>query len=413
MCSSALRDLARAARARSHAKVIAVTGSVGKTSTKEALLLALAADGETHASAASYNNHWGVPLSLARCPANAKYAVFEIGMNHAGEITPLTKLVRPHVAIVTTIAPVHLEYFGSLKKIADAKAEIFLGLELGGVAVLNRDNRQFMQLAKAAAAAGAARIVSFGDQPRPTRGCCAIRCRRKARPSRRASWASRSPTSSARRASIWCSIRSPCWPPLALVGADLALAALALNNLKPAAGRGVRASLRVPGGSALSDRRELQRQPGLDGGRHRAARPGPGRRPRPPHCRPGRHAGTGRQGPALHRGLGRADRSGRHRPGVLQRALMHALWEALPSGRRGGYAETAAALEPAVLAAIRAGDAVMVKGSLGSKMGPIVKALERQFARPAALEQAPAQALDRRSRAGMKERQDFARCFIG
>jgi UDP-N-acetylmuramoyl-tripeptide--D-alanyl-D-alanine ligase len=105
----ALRDLARAARLRSQAKVIAVTGSVGKTGTKEALRLALAGDGETHVSAASYNNHWGVPLSLARCPQAAKYAVFEIGMNHAGEITPLTKLVRPHVAIITAIEPVHLE----------------------------------------------------------------------------------------------------------------------------------------------------------------------------------------------------------------------------------------------------------------------------------------------------------------
>src|ERR1700754_702165 len=146
----ALRDLAAAARARSHAKIVAVTGSVGKTSTKEALRLALSADGETHASAASYNNHLGVPLSLARCPQSAKYAVFEIGMNHAGEITPLTKLVRPHVAIITTIEAVHLEYFGSLEKIADAKAEIFDGIEPGGAAVLNRDNAQFAHLAAAA-----------------------------------------------------------------------------------------------------------------------------------------------------------------------------------------------------------------------------------------------------------------------
>src|SRR5581483_4004983 len=145
-----LRALARAARERTQAKVIAVTGSVGKTGTKEALRLALSEDGATHASAASYNNHWGVPLSLARCPAEVKYAVFEIGMNHAGEITPLTKLVRPHVALITTIAPVHLEYFGSLEKIADAKAEIFLGLKQGGAAVLNRDNPQHERLAAAA-----------------------------------------------------------------------------------------------------------------------------------------------------------------------------------------------------------------------------------------------------------------------
>ncbi len=141
----ALRDLACAARARSQAKIVAVTGSVGKTSTKEALRLALSADGETHASAASYNNHWGVPLSLASMPASARYAVFEIGMNHAGEITPLTQMVRPHVAVVTTIEPVHLEYFGTLEKIADAKAEIFSGVEPGGAAVLNRDNAQYQR----------------------------------------------------------------------------------------------------------------------------------------------------------------------------------------------------------------------------------------------------------------------------
>src|SRR5271154_848292 len=161
----ALRDLARASRARTSAKVIGVTGSVGKTGTKEALRLALATEGETHASVASYNNHWGVPLSLARCPASAHYAVLERGMNHGGEIEPLSRLARPHVVIITTIAPVHLEFFGSLAKIADAKAEIFLGLETGGAAVLDRDNAQFAQLKRRAKEAGVARLVSFGEHP--------------------------------------------------------------------------------------------------------------------------------------------------------------------------------------------------------------------------------------------------------
>src|SRR5205085_4505104 len=129
--------------AHTQAKVVAVTGSVGKTGTKEALRLVLAKDGATHASAASYNNQWGVPLSLARCPSSAYYAVFEIGMNHAGEIAPLSRLVRPHVAIVTTIAPVHLEFLGSLANIADAKAEIFAGVPSDGAAVINRDVDQF------------------------------------------------------------------------------------------------------------------------------------------------------------------------------------------------------------------------------------------------------------------------------
>src|ERR1700676_2706257 len=155
---AALRDLAAAARARTEAKVIGVTGSVGKTGTKEALRLALSKDGETHASVASFNNHWGVPLSLARCPARARYAVFEMGMNHAGEIEPLSRLVRPHVAIITTIAPVHLEYLGSLTKIADAKAEIFFGVVPGGSAIINRDIAQFAHLKRRAKETGVARI---------------------------------------------------------------------------------------------------------------------------------------------------------------------------------------------------------------------------------------------------------------
>src|SRR3954454_16204869 len=160
----ALNELARASRARSRAKIVAVTGSVGKTSTKEALRLVLGRQGETHASAASYNNHWGVPLSLALMPQSAKFGVFEIGMNHAGEITPLVKLVRPHVAMITTIAPVHLEFFGTLDAIADAKAEIFSGVEPGGAAVINADIPQFAHLKTAAQAAGIERVVSFGER---------------------------------------------------------------------------------------------------------------------------------------------------------------------------------------------------------------------------------------------------------
>src|ERR1700742_1229366 len=148
--------------ARLDAKVIAVTGSVGKTSTKEALRAVLGAQGETHASAASFNNHWGLPLSLARCPASARYAIFEIGMNHAGEIEPLVKMVRPHVAIVTTVEPVHLEFFSGVEAIADAKAEIFAGVEPGGAVVLNRDNSQFARLNGSAKKYGISRIVSFG-----------------------------------------------------------------------------------------------------------------------------------------------------------------------------------------------------------------------------------------------------------
>src|SRR6202790_4046009 len=160
---AALVELARAARARLNAQVIAVTGSVGKTSTKEALRRLLGGQGETHASAASFNNHWGVPLSRARFPASARYAIFEIGMNHAGEIEPLVKMVRPQVAIITTVEPVHLEFFAGIEAIADAKAEIFAGVEPGGAVVLNRDNSQFGRLQRRAKKLGISRIVSFGS----------------------------------------------------------------------------------------------------------------------------------------------------------------------------------------------------------------------------------------------------------
>ena len=157
-----LRDLAIAARKRSRAYVVGVTGSVGKTTTKEALRLVFEAAGETHASIKSFNNHWGVPLMLARLPETAQFGVFEMGMNAPDEIRPLSKLVRPHVAVITNIAPAHLEKLGSLDNIARAKAEIFEGLEPGGTAVLNADHPQINLLLELAAAADVGRVVTYG-----------------------------------------------------------------------------------------------------------------------------------------------------------------------------------------------------------------------------------------------------------
>ena len=158
----ALEMLGQAARARSRAEIIAVTGSAGKTTTKEAIRTVLSAVGSTHASIKSYNNHWGVPLMLARLPREAQFGVFEIGMNHAGEITPLVRLVRPHVAVITTVAPAHLEFFASVGDIAAAKAEIFLGLEPGGTALLNADHEYLHILFNHARKAGVGRIVTYG-----------------------------------------------------------------------------------------------------------------------------------------------------------------------------------------------------------------------------------------------------------
>src|SRR3954469_16217800 len=158
-----LEDLARASRARSHAKILAVTGSAGKTTTKEILRLACNALGRTHASAASYNNHWGVPLSLASMPRDTEYGIFEVGMNHFGELRNLVSFVEPHVALITTIAPAHLEFFGNCEAIADAKSEIFEGLLPGGAALIPADSPYAERLKARARQAQVSRIVTFGE----------------------------------------------------------------------------------------------------------------------------------------------------------------------------------------------------------------------------------------------------------
>lgn len=376
---AALRDLAAAARARTPARVIAVTGSVGKTSSKEALRLALSKDGETHASVASYNNHWGVPLSLARCPAHARYAVLEMGMNHAGEIEPLSRLARPHIAVITTIAPVHLEFFASLAQIADAKAEIFLGVEPPGAAVINRDIAQFAQLKRRAKQAGVARIVSFGEHA--DADARLVRC------------ALHSQCSTVEAQILGSEVAYKIGAPgrhlvhnslavlaaATLAGADLALAALALAELAPVAGRGAVIDIELPGGSALVIDESYNANPvSID-----AALALLGQAPVGPCGRRiavlGDMLELGPQGPALHRRLVEPVLANGVDLVFCCGPLMRGLWQALPASRRGGYAKDAAALEAEVLRAIHAGDAVMVKGSLGSRMAPIVKALQRAY----------------------------------
>ncbi len=160
----ALRLLAAAARERTRAQIIAVTGSVGKTTTKEMLRTVLGASGRVHASAASFNNHWGVPLTLARLPVDARFGVFEIGMNHPDEIRPLVKLVKPNVSMITNVAAAHLGAFDSIDGIAHAKAEIFEGLIVGGYGLINRDDKRFKLLSELATEAGVEHLYSFGSK---------------------------------------------------------------------------------------------------------------------------------------------------------------------------------------------------------------------------------------------------------
>lgn len=376
-----LDALARAARARAEggapaARVIAVTGSAGKTGTKEMLRLMLGATGATHASEKSYNNQWGVPLSLARTPRGCRFAVFEVGMNHAGEITPLARLIRPHIAIVTTIAPVHMAFFASTAAIAEAKAEIFAGLAPGGAAILNRDNEHFPLLAQRAKAAGA-EVIGFGEsagadarlleaafEPARTLAVAELFGERVAfelgAPGRHLAVNALAALAAVRRA-----------------GADLGAAARALAGFAAPAGRGARFAFDLPGGRLLLIDESYNANPAS----MRAALAVLGRIPRGEHARRiavlGDMLELGAGARDLHEGLAAPiDEAGVDAVfgcGPNTAALL----AALPPARRGVWAETAFDLVEPLLAAVRPGDAIMVKGSLGSRMGLVVEALKR------------------------------------
>jgi UDP-N-acetylmuramoyl-tripeptide--D-alanyl-D-alanine ligase len=375
----AMRRLGTAARARSKATIVAVTGSVGKTGTKEALRLAFERLGKTHASVASYNNHWGVPLTLARLPRDAAYGVFEIGMNHAGEIAPLTRMVRPHVAVITTVEPVHIEFFRSVAAIADAKGEIFLGVEPGGTAVVNRDNPHFERVRAHAQASATGRILAFGEHAgadvRAERivlkaDTSVVEARvlgqllvyRLGAPGRHVAMNSLAVLAAVKAA-----------------GGDVARAAQGLADLRPPAGRGERIRLRAPGGEFLLVDEAFNANPAS----MRAALanlaatdPAPGGRR---IAVLGDMLELGEDGPALHRDLAGPVAESRADAVFAAGLLMDNLFKALPRDRRGGYAASAVALEPAVLGAVRAGDVVMVKGSKGILVSRIVKALKERY----------------------------------
>ncbi len=374
---AALEGAGRAARARTAARIVGVTGSVGKTTTKEALALALGADGPTHASAASYNNHWGVPLSLARMPQASAYGVFELGMNHAGEIATLVDMVRPHVAIVTTIEPVHIAQFDSVEAIADAKAEIFTGVAAGGAAVLNRDNPHFERLAAAARTAGIGTIIGFGEAA----GAQARLTSVNLRPHMSTAMADIMGESISFKVGLpGRHIVQNALAVLAaakLAGADLCLAALALSSLGPPPGRGVRTALAVKGGSATLIDESYNANPAS----MRAALAVLGTTPAAGRGRRlavlGDMLELGPHGEAMHADL--APAASAADLVFCAGPLMRALWEALPESRRGAWAPDAAALLPLVAERLRGGDVIMVKGSNGSRMGPLARALIERF----------------------------------
>jgi UDP-N-acetylmuramoyl-tripeptide--D-alanyl-D-alanine ligase len=370
-----LNALGRASRVRSTARIIAVTGSVGKTSTKEALRLALSRFKPTHASALSYNNQWGVPLSLARMPRSAAFGVFELGMNHPGELDPLTRLVRPHVALITTVAEVHTAFFHSVEEIADAKAEIFMGLEPDGIAVLNRDNTHFDRLAAKAKACGAARIISFGEDTRSdvrvvkfhlhdacscvTADVCGQIVTYKVGIAGR----------------HWVGNSLAVMAGVSALGGDLGLAGLALGDLSPLKGRGQRHKIETRDGEFTLIDESYNASPVA----MRAAIATLANVAKPDHARRiavlGDMLELGPKSPEIHAGLAKDLVEAKIDLVFCAGPNMRVLSEALPRAMRGGAEDNSLDLAPLVARAIRPGDVVMVKGSLGSRMARVVDAL--------------------------------------
>ncbi|MDP1630580.1 MAG: UDP-N-acetylmuramoyl-tripeptide--D-alanyl-D-alanine ligase [Caulobacter sp.] len=370
---AALEAMGAAARDRAPARRAAITGSVGKTSVTQAVAAGLALAGRWHASVKSYNNHIGVPLTLARMPRATERAVFEIGMNHADEITPLSRLVRPHVAVVTTVGPVHIENFPDGETgIAQAKAEIFDGIEPGGVAVLNADNPWFDLLSGRAVAAGA-RVASFGAGEAcdarlldftATDGGAVVRAviggETLAFPLLQSGlhWGPNS----------LCALLT-----LEAMGVDRKTALAALAVFSPLAGRGAEKVIHIAGGAfTLIDESYNANPVSMVSALKTLG---------------GRRDGTrrivaltdmlelGSEAPAYHARLAGPIAEADVDLVFCAGPMMKSLWDALPPTRRGGYAEAAVDLAPHVAAAVGPGDLVMVKGSNGSRASVIASVL--------------------------------------
>ena len=382
----ALEHLGRAARARTCARICAITGSVGKTSTKEMLRAALAHQGRIHAAEASYNNHWGVPLTLARMPADTDYAIFEIGMNHPGEIAPLAKQVRPHVAIITIVAAAHLEAFANIDGIADEKAAIFSGLEQGGTAILNGD-LPTSHILRAAAQQARARIISFGTKPGNHHRATDISVHDGITVGSARAW----------RTPMLLKIQSEgkhfLINALSVIaaahamGADRALSLMGLAEWHPPAGRGTREALLIgkaqPGETLDLIDDAFNANPtslsaALEVLAHATPKNGIGRVSR------GRRVAIlgdmlelGPDEIAMHAAM--ADDRAMRSIDIVHCAgpRIRALYDALPEDQRGLWFATADELAIGVGRLIDSGDVVLVKGSKGSYIARVVDAIRK------------------------------------
>ena len=365
---AALNAMGVFARARFRGRVAAVTGSVGKTTTKNMLQRALSACGKTWAAEASHNNHWGVPLTLARLPENFAYCVVEIGMNHAGEILPLARLARPAVAVITAVEATHIGYLGSIEAIADEKASLLRALPADGVAVLPAASPMLDRLR---AQAGDARVVLFGD------GATA-----EARLLRQVGDAEGSdivvrigdtelPVRIAAPGAHMAMNAVAALAAVQALGADVRVAATGLEGFSPAAGRGLRRTIAVPGGEALL----LDESYNASAASVKAALAVLALQPAQRRIAVlGDMLELGEAGPGEHLGLLAATVANADLVFACG-PLMRALYERLPAAAQGGYAADSAGLAPLVAAGLRPGDTVLVKGSLGSRMKLVVDAI--------------------------------------
>jgi UDP-N-acetylmuramoyl-tripeptide--D-alanyl-D-alanine ligase len=375
-----LEAIGRAARARSDARIAAVTGSAGKTGSKEMLRLCLADAGATHASERSYNNHWGVPLTLARMPSAAKFGVFEIGMNHAGEITPLARMVRPHAAVITTVEPVHLQYFPSVEAIAEAKAEIFQGLVPGGTAILPRDNPHFALLKRRAFDVGA-KVVSFGYAE--TADVRAIQVNLDARGSSVIAGvdSQRFPYRIGAPGEHYVKNSLAVLAALAALGADPMRCLTALVKVAVPAGRGARSTLAAEGGRILLIDESYNANPASI----RAALAAMATVPRAEYPRRlavlGDMLELGQAAPDLHRDLQEAVDAAGIDLVFACGPMMKLLFDRLEPAQQAAWTETSAELAPRLLGAIAAGDVVMIKGSLASRMQPVAEAVRARYSK--------------------------------
>jgi UDP-N-acetylmuramoyl-tripeptide--D-alanyl-D-alanine ligase len=372
---AALEALGAAARARTAARFVAVTGSVGKTGTKEALRLGLEEQAPTYATPGNLNNQWGVPLSLARMPRDTAYGIFELGMNHAGEIRALTRQVRPEIAIVTNVEAAHLEFFGSVDEIADAKAEIFEGMPRAGVAILNRDNAQYDHLVGRAKAQGLTRIVGFGRHPDAQARL--VDCSLHATCSTVTSTIlGETLDYSIGAAGLhWVTNSLAVLAAVKALDADVGAAAARFSKLTAPKGRGQRKRITLAGGAFYMIDESYNASPVA----MRAAFAVLGQASAAPGGRRiavlGDMRELGDDAARLHAELA-PDLLAAKVDLVFTAGLLSAeLAAALPAERRGAHAADTDALAPVVAAAVKPGDVVLVKGSLGSRMSVIVDAL--------------------------------------